>query len=46
MRKSYAKSQVLFSRLLRQPQQGTTPRFMTKSRFSRLLGAGYRHGSA
>jgi len=28
---SYARSQVLFRRLLRHPQQGTTPRFMTKS---------------
>jgi hypothetical protein len=36
---SYARSQVLFWRLLRHPQQGTTPRFMTKSRFAeRRLG--------
>jgi hypothetical protein len=33
---SYARSQVLFWRLLRHPQQGTTPRFMTKSRITRL----------
>jgi hypothetical protein len=31
---SYARSQVLFWRLLRHPQQGTAPRFMTKSLFS------------
>jgi hypothetical protein len=29
---SYARSQVLFRRLLGHPQQGTAPRFMTKSR--------------
>jgi hypothetical protein len=29
---SYARSQVLLRRLLRHPQLGTTPRFMTKSR--------------
>jgi hypothetical protein len=35
---SYARSQVLFWRLLRHPQQGITPRFMTKSPFSHVQG--------
>jgi hypothetical protein len=37
---SYARSQVLFWRLLRHPQQGTTPRFVTKSHFFRPVDTG------
>src|SRR4029453_12136285 len=39
---SYARPQVLFWRLLGHPQQGTTPRFMTKSRQSSARRRGNR----